>query len=411
MSQFVVTTSSKWVTTLLSSIILSFVVVAFSGCATPQNRTSPLPKALEKQAFIPDIPEARYWGDQTPDGFERWKNLSDSELESRFSAIMNRPHNYLVVSGGGADGAFGAGLLVGLSAAGKRPEFQIVTGVSTGALIAPFAFLGSEYDPQLKEIYTSYSSKDLIEVRSILSIISGDAAADTVRLKTLIKKYINDQMIEKIAIEGRKGRSLLVGTTNLDATRPVTWDITKIAASGSPNAKELIHKVILASASIPGAFPPVLIDVNVGTRVYQEVHVDGGVTSQLFLSAPGLNWKLIAQRLKVEGTPQIYVIRNSKLTPEWDNVGLSLVPILSKSISSLIRTQGIGDLAKVYILSQRDGIGFNLSWIPMDFNEKPNDFFDREYMKKLFSLGYERALNGNAWQHQVAVNHLDLPEK
>jgi hypothetical protein len=378
-------------------LLIASAITLFAGCAGPGLRLNPLPEALETQAAIPGIPGARYWGDQTPEGFGRWLALPDAELRKRFGGIIEREHNYLVISGGGEDGAFGAGLLVGWSAAGTRPEFQVVTGVSTGALIAPFAFLGSGYDAQLEEVYTRYSSADLIEVRNIVSILAGDAAADTMPLQRLLERYIDDELVAAIAAEGRRGRSLLIGTTNLDAGRPVTWDLTRIAASDSPAAKRLIQRVILASASIPGAFPPVVIDVEANGHRFQELHVDGGVTSQLFLSPSGVDWRSVTERLRVVGKPQVYLIRNAKLTPTWEAVQQRVLPILARTVSTLIRTQGVGDLAQIYLLARRDGLGYNLAWIPLDFTDVPKEAFDRDYMRKLFTLGYDLAANGYPW--------------
>jgi hypothetical protein len=311
---------------------------------------------------------------------------------------MDRPHSYLVISGGGSDGAFGAGLLCGWTAHGTRPEFQIVTGISTGALIAPFAFLGPAYDPVLREIYTRYSTRDLIEPRSVWQIVRGDAAVSTAPLRGLIATYVNDDVIAAIAAEGRKGRSLLIGTTNLDAARPVVWDVTRIAASRAPGARELIHDVILASASIPGAFPPVLIEVEADGRRYDEMHVDGGVTGQLFFGAKGIDWGRVIQRLGVEGKPDLYVIRNARLQEPWEDVQPRLIPVVTRTVSSLIRSQGIGDLAKVYILSKEQRFGFHLAIVPDDFALKAAEPFDPVYMNALFELGYEGALAGRSWR-------------
>lgn len=184
-------------------------------------------------------------------------------------------------------------MLYGWSERGKRTEFQIVTGTSTGALIAPFAFLGSKYDPMLRETYTRCGTKDLTAPRSLLQIVRGNAALDTTPLRVLIARYIDDDVIQAIAAEGRKGRSLLVGTTNLDAARPVIWDITRIANSQAPGVHELTHDVILASASIPGAFPPVLIEVEADGTRHDEMHVDGGATGQLFFGARAIEWNKV----------------------------------------------------------------------------------------------------------------------
>ena len=291
--------------------------LALVGCAAAPQREHPLPAALAANASIPGIPGARYWGDERPAGLTAWLTLPENELRARYGGIMNRRHNYLITSGGGGDGAFGAGLLAGWTEAGMRPEFQIVTGISTGALMAPFAFLGPDYDPVLREIYNGFSTKDLVTLRGPLQIARGDAVMSTAPLRRKIAQYIDDDVIARIAAEGRRGRSLLVGTTNLDAGRPVIWDITRIAASGSTRAASLIHDVILASASIPGVFPPVRIEVEANARRFDEMHVDGGVTAQLFFSPASADWRHIARRLGVQGEPRLYVIRNAKLRADW----------------------------------------------------------------------------------------------
>jgi hypothetical protein len=372
------------------------LMLLLSGCAAPL-RHDPLPQEFAETAHIPGIPAARYWGDRKPQGFDAWLQLSDEDLRERYGGIMHRRHDYLLISGGGGNGAFGAGLLNGWSAAGTRPEFQIVTGISTGALIAPFAFLGPAYDARLREMYTSHGTEDLIEPRNIVQIPWGDSVVSTAPLQRLMERYIDDPVVLALAAEYRKGRSLLIGTTNIDAARPVVWDITRIAASGRPDAKRLIHQVILASASIPGVFPPVRIEVAVGNLRYEELHVDGGVTSQLFLSPKGIDWRRIAQRLHVDGEPQLYIIRNAKLTAQWITVQPRLAPIMMRTIQSMIRTQGIGDLAQIYIAAQGDGLGFHLAYIQDDFAESATRIFDRAYMQKLFDYGYRQARNGYSW--------------
>ena len=355
---------------------------------------------MAPQAQVPGIPMARYWADATPPGFKEWLALPDDQLVARFGGIMNRPHHYLLISGGGGDGAFGAGLLIGWTSTGRRPEFQIVTGISTGAIIAPFAFLGSAYDPTLREVYTTFGSDDLVQRRGLFEVLRGDSAFSTDPLARLLERYLGDAEIAAIAAEGRKGRSLLIGTTNLDAARPVIWDITRIAMSGMPGAKRLIHDVIRASSAIPGAFPPVLINVEVEGVRYDEMHVDGGVTSQLFLGPTGLEWRSIAERLRVDGPPQLYLIRNSRLSPRWEPVSPRVAPIVSRTISSLIRTQGIGDLAQIYLTAERAGMGFNLARVPADFDLEPTELFDPQYMRALFERGVAAGRDESSWIRQ-----------
>lgn len=378
-------------------LIVLMVTILASGCAVAPKH-NPLPNDFQGMARLPGIPDnARFWGDEPPPWADLWHTSSREDLAAEFGGVMGREHDYLAISGGGADGAFGAGLLVGWSAAGTRPEFTIVTGISTGALVAPFAFLGADYDAQLKEVYTMYATNDLIKKRPILTALTGDAVAGTEPLKALIARYFNPQVIEAIAAEGRKGRRLFIGTSDLEADRPVIWNITHMAASSDPRATELIHKVILASASIPGVFPPVLFNVEVNGRRYDEMHADGGTNTQVFLYPVGLKWDVITEKLDVKRTPNVFLIRNAPLEPERKALKLKTYLIAGRAISSLIRTQGIGDMYRLYFGAQRDGLGYHLAYIPSDFDEKPKEMFDPEYMRKLFDLGYRMAKSGYPW--------------
>jgi predicted acylesterase/phospholipase RssA len=387
-----------------ASVLALLVPMLLSGCAAVPERLESLPAALSADARLPGIAGGRYWGDVRPGELDAWLAQPEATLRERYGGVMGRPHNYLVISGGGGDGAYGAGLLTGWTEAGTRPEFQIVTGISTGALIAPFAFLGPEYDSVLREVYTQFSTDDLMEPRGPLEILRGDAVSSTRPLRQKIAAYLNNDVLAKIAAEGRKGRSLLVGTTDLDAGRPVVWDITRLAASDAPNAPALIHDVILASASIPGIFPPVLIEVEANGRRFDELHVDGGVTAQLFFSPAGADWQRIAERLDARGKPRLYVIRNAKLRPHWQTVKRRLVPIMSRSIDTLIGTQSIGNLVELYIVAREQGLDYRLAYIPQSFHAVADESFDKDYMNKLFRLGRERALADQAW---LTLDELD----
>ena len=378
---------------------LLLLVVLLQGCASIPPR-NPLPAESGNEAQIPGIANARYWGDMAPPYTDAWLTTSNAEIRQRYSGIYGKKHNYLAISGGGANGAFGAGLLVGWSAAGTRPQFTMVTGISTGALSAPFAFLGAEYDDELKEVYTRYSTKDLMTKNSKLKTLTGDSIADTTPLRAMIARYIDNEVVEAIAHEHRKGRILYIGTTNLDAQRPVIWNIGLIAASGMPGARDLIHDIMLASASIPVSFPPVMIEVEANGKRYDEIHVDGGTTNQVFLYPVGLDWRRVKNKLVVKGTPQVYLIRNSILKPKWETVDRELAPIAGRSVSSLIRTQGIGDMYRIYLEVKRDGLDYHLAFIPDEFNLEPQEPFDPVYMGKLFELGYEMAKQGYPWKKE-----------
>ena len=374
---------------------MALVTITLSCTSLPIR--NPVPQAWSGKAQVPGISRARFWGDELPAGLTKRLAITRAKIEAKFPDVVNRPHNYLSISGGGSNGAFGAGLLTGWSEAGNRPDFTIVTGISTGALMAPFAYLGPAYDEQLTELYTTYSSKDLFKKRGKLATLTGDSAASTEPLQALLATYIDQKMLHAIAAEYHKGRWLFIGTTDLDAQRPVIWNIGAIAASGDPKALALVHKVLLASASIPGAFPPVYIEVDADGQRYDEMHVDGGATSQVFLYPVSLDWRLVTKTLGVVGKPSLYVIRNARLAPEWTATKPGLLSIVTRSVSSLTRTQGFGDLYRIYLGAQRDDIEYNLAYIPEAFEEASREAFDREYMRKLFDLGYRLAKPGYPW--------------
>ncbi len=407
------------------ALLLFVHALGLLGCAAEPVR-HPLPAKRTDQAIVPGLPaDVRYWGDDPSAAFRDWLSLSEDENGVCCAGLMDRPHDYLVISSGGVDGAFGAGLLVGWTAAGTRPEFQVVTGVSSGAMIAPFAFLGPAYDGSLRDIYSSFSSKDLVTRLGVLQALASDSIMDPAPLRRLIDLYLGEDEIARIAAEGRKGRKLLIGTTNLNAGRPVVWDLTKIAGSGAPNARQVIGDLILASASIPGVFPPVRISVESGGVRYDEIHVDGGVTAQLFLGPAGVDWKRVTERFRVQGRPQVYVIRNGRAYPTWTALRTRVSPLLENSISALSRdpdgapaweevepsfssilmrsmesmllTRGLNDAVQIFANSHGDDLGLNLARIPDDFTLGSTEFYDRAYMQGLFERGYEMAKDGYPW--------------
>lgn len=383
--------------------VINFIAICciaiLAGCSSTSERHI-LPVDLIKQASIPGVPEARFWGDEWPKfSRDRIASYTNDDMMKNVPAMFNVPHNYLAISGGGANGAFGAGLLAGWTATGTRPDFQMVTGVSTGALTAPFAFLGSDYDDELKRVFTTTSTKDIANERGIISAMLSDSMADTAPLKELIASYITPEIIEATGKEHQKGRRLFIGTVNLDAGRSVIWNIGAIAASDYPEKNMLIREIMRASAAIPVAFPPVMITVEANGQQYDEMHVDGGTGSQVFVYPAAADWKLITEALKVKGNPEVYVIRNAFLDPDYNGVIRSVLPIAGRSIASLIRTQGIGDLYQIYALCRRDGNDFNLAYIPADFTEEPTEGFDPVYMGQLYERGYNMAVEGYPWEH------------
>lgn len=385
---------------MLRRVALLLVVALLAGCAGVPERT-PLPAELIRSAAIPGIPNARYWGDASPElALRALETHTDHELATMFEGIYGKPHAYLAISGGGANGAYGAGLLVGWTAAGTRPEFTMVTGVSTGALIAPFAFLGADYDDELQALYTTMSTKDIAVMKGFLKGLFSEAMADTTPLRALIEAYVSVDVIEAIAVQHRRGRRLWIGTANLDVGRPVIWDLGAIAASSEPGRIRLIHDVLQASAAIPVAFPPVLIPVEAGGAMYDEMHVDGGTAQQVFVYPAEMNWPHIVDRLDAVGRPTVYVIRNAFLEADFNGVPRKVLPIASRSIQALIRTQGLGDLYQIYALCLRDGNDFRLAHIPREFTEQAVENFDPVYMARLFAHAYEAAKSGYEWRSE-----------
>jgi predicted acylesterase/phospholipase RssA len=386
------------------TLSLCGLALLVGGCAADMIPREAVPAGLVEQASVSDLQHARFWGDSKPSAY---KELTEQRIAiirkvyGEKASKVSRTMNILTLSGGGSDGAFGAGLLVGWTEHGDRPQFDFVTGISTGAMMAPLAFLGSKYDPQLKEAYTTLSDSDVATPQVFAAVIgAADSLADTGPLKALVAKYMTAEMLTEIAQEHRKGRILMIGTTNLDAQRSVIWDIGAIAASGSPSSLSLIRQIILASAAIPGAFPPVEINVTADGKQFQEMHVDGGVTRQVFLYPPGYSPKAVDKVIGWKVKRRLFIVRNTKIDPEFAVTKDNLIPIAARSISTLIKTQGIGDLYQIFTTAKRDGVDYNLAYIPSDFTVIAKSGFDKAYMNALFQRGYELGRAGYNWHKE-----------
>ena len=376
------------------------LLLTLGGCTTVVQR-NPVPERLLDAAEVPGFPNVRFWGDELPENAVNMMHLShERQLASGLlydDSGNPRPLTFLALSGGGAEGAFGAGLLSGWTATGARPEFSVVTGVSTGALIAPFAFLGSEYDHLLKRFYTTTHTHHIFRRRSPLSILGRDSFSDTSPLRKLLDEHINDGFLEQVAREYVRGRTLWLGTTNLDSQRPVIWDMGAIASSGHPRAAELFRSIMMASSAIGGAFPPVYLPVEADGQHYDEMHVDGGTSNQVFLYPAAFDLKALSESTGVERERFVYVIRNAKVSPQWRAVEPRLGQIAVRSVATLIKTQGIGDLFRIYVGALRDGMDYRLAYIPTEFDAQSDAQFDPVYMRKLFDFAYGLAKNGYPW--------------
>jgi predicted acylesterase/phospholipase RssA len=377
------------------------LLLLLQGCTMAPTRLPAVPDDLTARAEIPGMPGVRYVGGGDMTEFTR---IGIQALQREQAYLAKQGHKgplppavYLAISGGGDNGAFAVGLLNGWTATGTRPEFKLVTGISTGALIAPFAFLGPKYDATLKKFYTTLSPKDVIEPRSFLGGVLGDAMSDNAPLLKLTRESLNEQILKEIADEYAKGRFLLIATADLDARRPIIWDMGKIATYGGPEALDLFVRVMIASASIPGGFPPMMIDVDVDGKAYQEMHVDGGIMAQVFAYPASVRVDEEAKAVGVTRERKLYVIRNSRLDPDWADVERKTMSIAGRAVTSLIHSQGIGDLYRIYSTAQRDGVDFNLGFIPSSFNAPHKEEFDNEYMRSLYTTGYDMAVQVFPW--------------
>jgi hypothetical protein len=389
---------------LAQSLVAGLVLVVLSGCTgLPRN---PVPVNDIRRAEIPGMPGVRAWAGQVDTDFQADLVASvTQEPPGTFPLDENGYPLYhaLVLSGGGSNGAFGAGILNGWSEAGTRPDFKVVTGISTGALIAPFAFLGPEYDRQLKAVYTTTRTHDILERLNIFRILfRGEAFTRTTPLKQLIETHFDADFLEAVAAAHNQGRRLYVGTTHMDAQTLVVWNMGTIANSGHPDALDLFRKVVLASSSIPAAFPPVFIEVEVDGKRYDEMHTDGGTVTQVFFFAGTVNLGAVAraagraQRAGHRGT--LYVIRNGKLGAEPETIRRRLPEITGRAVSTMVKSAAFQGLHLIHTSTNASNLGFRYVAIPNDFESQADEPFDPREMKRLFELGHELGLAGSAWR-------------
>jgi hypothetical protein len=353
----------------------------------PEQPTRPDFTAEDQAAaIIPGVPDARFW--------------ADSEKDFR-AALPATPGPWLALSTGGGDGAFGAGLLNGWSESGKRPEFSVVTGVSTGALMAPYAFVGSSEDPGLKRAYTENNAGDIFE-----DVKTPESLVDTWPLKRLISKEVTPELLTKIAAGYKAGRRLFIVTTNLDAHRGVVWNIGAIAAKGDAAALKTVRDILAASTAIPGLFPPVMIEVEVNGKKTLEMHADGGLAGQVFVAPETMLNESTASKLPAS---ELYVIANNRLTPEFQMAERSLISVLAQSISVGVQAMLRVNVDRAYAAAKRSNVPFYLSYPALGADQQGKGAFDTEFMKGLFEQGAARGKTGAPFTQDVA-KALRVPE-
>ncbi|HZD19454.1 MAG TPA: patatin-like phospholipase family protein [Burkholderiales bacterium] len=324
-------------------------------------------------ALIPGIPDARVWGDS----------------ESEFARLLPPASGpWLAISGGGSDGAYGAGVLTGWSEAGTRPEFAVVTGVSIGGLIAPFAFLGPRYDEELHKNFTTIGAADIFEDR-----MTRDSLFDYWPLKRIVEQRVTAKLLSEIAAEHARGRRLLVVTTNLDAGRRVVWNMGAIAAHGEQGLK-LFRDILLASSSIPGFFSPVPIEVEANGKKFHELHGDGTLTAPFFVMPETMLSANSTSRLPLS---QLYVLVNSKLGPEFKMPERNIPGVLGRSIGVALTAALRAEVMLIYVGAQRHGIALRIAHVDPAFDHPSRGPFDGKYMQALYEVGVAAGKKGAAF--------------
>ncbi|SMX60521.1 putative alpha-beta hydrolase superfamily patatin-like phospholipase domain [Bradyrhizobium sp. ORS 285] len=372
---------------------LCSLLLLLGGCASVEQRAA-YSADDAKRARIEGFQAIRMWADAPAESFDSSSFKPQPQ--------PGKPFAYLALSGGGGDGAFGAGILNGWSESGARPEFTVVSGVSTGALIAPFAFLGPAYDPTLKEMYTSGLASSFAASPNALGALFGSSVFDGQPLRDAIAHYTTPELLEAIAREHARGRRLFVVTTDLDAARPVLWNMGEIASARTPRSLQLFRQVLTASASVPVAFPPALIAASSDGKPIEEMHVDGGVSTQVFTFPDRLLMQTgSSQRLAAK--PAIYIIMNGRTSPDFQPVENSTKAIAIRSLDMKSKREIQSYLSATYQFARRNGMAFNMTAIDQSVPESQGIGFDTDYMRTLYALGYDSARSGRFWTQTPPV--------
>jgi hypothetical protein len=353
----------------------------------------------DRQVEAVGFPGVRLTVDQADDALRQ----AADRLAPMRSLLGRDEFNILALSGGAAGGAYGAGVLAGLSKARRRPDFAIVTGVSTGALIAPLAFLGSAWDERLTDAYTGGHAAELLSLRRLAPAL-GPSLFKGESLDVLVETFVDQEMVEAIAVEHAKGRRLLIATTNLDSQRAVVWDLGEIAVKGGPEALKLVRSLLVASSSVPGIFPPKLIEVEIDGQVFQEMHVDGGVAAPLFLMPDALlHWRNLGTRLR---RGRVHVIVNTVLDPSTQSTPPGVASIMARSFETMLRFSYRQALSLAAGFCARHNLPLSVASIPSTFESLNLLKFETGVMRSIYDAGFEQAVAGAVWSNAVEEQSL-----
>ena len=262
-----------------------FIVICFlvlSGCARVRCA---VPENLVGKTVVIGMPGIRYYMDKPDSFFLMRQSLADSfkeEGKSDYLVDGTKTYPVLIIGGGVSNSAYGIGLLNGWLEKDSRPVFKIVTGYSSGSLVALATFAGKNYEERLVKLFTSISTKDVIRQNSVFGILFGDSVNSSALFAKKIDDIVDDDLLVKVAQEYKKGRRLYVGTSDLDAQGFVVWDMGALASRGGLDSVKMFRKIILASCSFSSMLPPVFFQVEADGRRYDEMHADGGVIGGIF---------------------------------------------------------------------------------------------------------------------------------
>ena len=378
-------------------VALGIMFVLFSGCAMQRSGLqSPVAAGLNTRDIV-DV-QAQNAPNRLDDIPFRLKQAEKISELAR-PATLPPKRSILCLSGGGSYGAYSAGILYGWSRRGDRPQFDVVTGISTGALIAPLVFLGPKYDDKIKDFYTTVQSRDIFNLRAVRGIFS-EGLADNSPLSRKVEETLTPEVVTEIAAAHAQGRRLYIGTTELEGRRFVTWDIGAIASRGTPEDLTLIKQILLGSSAIPGFFPPSQIPVEVDGKKYVERHVDGGVSQALFLQYPYLPPEFDNDPIATSlyGS-DVYAIVAGKLYADAEVIRQKSLRIAGTSVSSVIYAQTRGDLVRIWSICKLTGMNFHMTAIGPEFKiPVPATKFEPEEMIKMFNEGVRQMQSGDAWR-------------
>ena len=387
-------------------LFLSMFLTACSSVHTVEQRVTKdnyqsvsIPEPLSKDEINEREPY-RFWFNESSDF------LFDQVNNSTPLQVNGDRLNILAISGGGTNGAFGAGVINGLYDSGELPEYTVITGISAGSLMAPFVFAGGEHIARLKTVMLELNDKMILGERNFLNTLIKDAFTTGESFYSFIESVYTPEMIEKIALEHQSGRRLFIGTTQFDSERLMVWNIGRIAESDLPNKVTLIHQILAASSSIPGVFPPQFIEVEENGKRYEELHVDGGLATQVFFDIAKTDFGALSDSLGLQNKPYVHVIRNGLLNVPYQVTPDKGIALLTRTLSSMTVRQTRGDLYRMMYFSQEYDLDLSFTFIDDDFegHKTTKKMFDLQYMTLLYDYGYNKVKHDAVWSKDVPLS-------